>query len=311
MKGKALSVKGLVIGILFLFIGTSVISETENVVIERSTTSSNNLVGNTLYVGGTGPNNYTKIQDAINDASDDNTVFVYSGTYYEHLVVDKTVNLIGENKYNTIVDSGGENDTVRIGTSANGVTISGFTIQNSGDQGYGGHIDAGIDILSHNNVIFNNILINHPLTGIYLYVSNQNNITHNIIKHTRSGIDFNSASENIISHNNFSYNSEWGVVVHVDGKSANNIISHNTFFENTMGLALYHSNNRIYKNNFIKNSNFNAASHFNPFRMTPSRNSWDENFWDDWRGFGPKHIPGFFGFNFDLHPAEEPYTFEV
>ncbi len=38
---------------------------------------------NILYVGGTGPNNYTRIQDAIDNASDGDTIFVYSGIYYE------------------------------------------------------------------------------------------------------------------------------------------------------------------------------------------------------------------------------------
>ena len=41
------------------------------------------LFGNTLYVGGSGPGNYTKIQDAINDANDGDTVYVYSGFYVE------------------------------------------------------------------------------------------------------------------------------------------------------------------------------------------------------------------------------------
>ena len=36
--------------------------------------------GKTLYVGGSGEGNYTKIQDAINDSSDGDTVFVYNGT---------------------------------------------------------------------------------------------------------------------------------------------------------------------------------------------------------------------------------------
>ena len=36
---------------------------------------------NTLYVGGSGEGNYTKIQDAIDDASDGDIVFVYNGTY--------------------------------------------------------------------------------------------------------------------------------------------------------------------------------------------------------------------------------------
>jgi len=33
--------------------------------------------GKTLYVGGTGEDNYTTIQDAIDDASEGDTVFVY------------------------------------------------------------------------------------------------------------------------------------------------------------------------------------------------------------------------------------------
>lgn len=31
-----------------------------------------------------------------------------NGTYYEHVVVNKIINLIGENKSTTIIDGGGE-----------------------------------------------------------------------------------------------------------------------------------------------------------------------------------------------------------
>ena len=53
--------------------------------------------GRTLYVGGSGPNNYTKIQDAIDNASNGDTIFVYddSSPYYENIVIDKSVTLIG------------------------------------------------------------------------------------------------------------------------------------------------------------------------------------------------------------------------
>jgi len=36
----------------------------------------------TLYVGGNGVGNYSSIQDAIDSASDGDTVYVYSGIYY-------------------------------------------------------------------------------------------------------------------------------------------------------------------------------------------------------------------------------------
>ncbi len=50
--------------------------------------------GQTFYVGGYGPNNYTQIQDAIDNASEGDTVFVFNGTYFEHVTVNKSINLI-------------------------------------------------------------------------------------------------------------------------------------------------------------------------------------------------------------------------
>ncbi len=81
-----------------------------NVDKKSNPTSSN---GKTLYVGGSGPNNYTKIQDAINDSSDGDTVFVYddSSPYYENLVIEKSIHLIGEAKETTVIDAN-DNSTI-------------------------------------------------------------------------------------------------------------------------------------------------------------------------------------------------------
>ena len=40
----------------------------------------------TYYVGGSGGGNYSSIQDAIDDASDGDTVFVYNGIYNENII---------------------------------------------------------------------------------------------------------------------------------------------------------------------------------------------------------------------------------
>jgi len=60
--------------VFLLFVSTSFVVVSYN--IEKSSTLS--FDGNTLYVGGSGPNNYTRIQDAIDYASDWDTVFVYT-----------------------------------------------------------------------------------------------------------------------------------------------------------------------------------------------------------------------------------------
>ena len=82
-----------VVGITALFLGTCITPTIATESIEQS--SIPNVKGKTLYVGGTGEGNYTKIQDAIRNASDEDTVYVYddSSPYKERLVIDKSVNL--------------------------------------------------------------------------------------------------------------------------------------------------------------------------------------------------------------------------
>jgi pectin methylesterase-like acyl-CoA thioesterase len=97
----------LSIGIIILFIGMSLSSSTGFDLEKKSIP----LDGKTLYVGGSGPGNYTKIQDAIDNASDGDTVFVYSGKYEERdIIVNKSISLIGENKETTIVDGNQKRD---------------------------------------------------------------------------------------------------------------------------------------------------------------------------------------------------------
>jgi len=83
-------------------VGTCIIPTTAQTTEKTQSTSR----GNWLYVGGSGPGNYTRIQDAIDNASDwGDTVFVYddSSPYYEFLIINKSISLIGENKDTTII----------------------------------------------------------------------------------------------------------------------------------------------------------------------------------------------------------------
>ena len=121
----------LSIGIILLFIGLSISSSTGFNAVEKSTTPLN---GKTLYVGGSGPGNYSKIQDAIDNASDGDTVFVYeySSPYRENLEIDKSINLLGEDRDTTIIDGPGGSNTANV--IANRINISGFTLINNGTQ---------------------------------------------------------------------------------------------------------------------------------------------------------------------------------
>jgi len=131
--------------------------------------------GNTLYVGGSGPNNYTKIQDAINNASDGDTVFVFSGTYYENVVVNKIVNLIGEDKNNTIIEGSGSGDVVYV--SADDMILNRFTIRNGGDN--------GIELYDVQNCFIENNIISNNNDGIHLYSSSICAIIDNTVSKNR------------------------------------------------------------------------------------------------------------------------------
>ena len=73
------------------------------------------------------PDDYPTIQSAIDAASSGYNINVSSGTYFELLVIDKPLKLMGENKKNTtIIDGGGSGNCVNI--TADNVEIRGFMI---------------------------------------------------------------------------------------------------------------------------------------------------------------------------------------
>ena len=104
--------KILLIGLVLLFLGTYI---APSVAIDNVKKSPNPIGSEkTLYVGGSGPGNYTKIQEAIDNSSDGDTVFVFIGTYFENIRIDRDINLIGENKETTIIDAKGVDTAVEI-----------------------------------------------------------------------------------------------------------------------------------------------------------------------------------------------------
>ena len=96
------------------------------------------------------PDDYSTIQEAINNANEGDTIFVRNGTYHEHLVVNKTVFIVGEDRTATILD-GNHTGTV-ISVTADSVNIRECTIQNG---------ETGIELNSNGNTISNNTFLFH------------------------------------------------------------------------------------------------------------------------------------------------------
>ena len=201
--------------------------------------------GAILYVGGSGPGNYTSIQSAIDDANDGDTVFVYNGTYYENVIINKTINLLGDDRNTTIIDGMETEDVVYL--SADMINISGFTIQNCGRYFY----HNGIRILSNYNNISGNTITNNS-DGIYLSESNGNTITGNTITKNNQGIYLFESNGNTITGNTITNNTRTGInLVHY---SNGNTITGNTITNNHDGIYLSSSNsNTITGNTFFHN----------------------------------------------------------
>ena len=231
--------KGLVIGILILMMGVN-IGGTFAGDIDVKSVSSVSFDGSTLYVGGSGANNYTTIQDAIDDAVDGDTVYVYddSSPYYEHIVIDKSINLVGEDRDTTVIDGSKNGSVVQI--TANDVALNCFTIQNSGNE-EGNY--SGIEVFDCDYNIISDNVIRLNQAGILLLCTHLCNITNNLITSNQAGISVSGARmygeshDNIISRNVISYNT-YGILC--AGESFNGIFSNNIITNNRYGLEIHY-----------------------------------------------------------------------
>jgi parallel beta-helix repeat protein len=258
--------------------------------------------GETLYVGGSGPNNYSTIQKAVNAAENGDTIFVFSDTYNEHILINKTVTLIGEDKDTTIIDGSLIDNCIKI--TADSVIVKDFTIRKA---------IIGIYIVKSSNHEIKNNIIKSSWEGIGLFQVTNSKISQNTISDNHfEGINPVESTDNTISGNEIKFNL-YGLLLTA---SSNNSIYENTIRGNTRGIeALQQSNdNNIFHNNLISNDEDNAYDDFS--------NTWDDdypsggNYWDDYTGEDsdddgigdtPYEIPGDGG-NLDNYPLMEPFV---
>jgi len=273
----------IVVGITILFLGTCV---TPSVAINNIKKSSLPIgSGNILYVGGTGEGNYTTIQDAIDNASYCDTVFVYddSAPYFENVRINKRVNLIGENRNTTIINGINTKSYTIVIYGMDNVFISGFTIIN----GY-----EGIWIASNNTIIINNKIFFNRY-GVKIDRDYKDNII----------------SDNIIVHNDY-------IGIFDECRDSNNIVKGNVIGGNGREYRnYYHKGGGIFKhrcggifhhNDFDLNWGGNAYTEYSFWGI------WDDgsegNYWDDWTGYPDYYIiRGTQGNQYDYHPRATPY----
>jgi parallel beta-helix repeat protein len=223
------------------------------------------------------PQDYPTIQAAINAAPPNATILVSAKLYYENLVINKPLQLIGENKDTTIIE-GAEDFAVELVNVSN-VFIKGFTLKNvvsttetpihllfsNSNQivdcnAVSPSVWCGVWLdWSYNNKIIGNNITSDGDYGVYLFDSDNNTIADNIVT-THTGILFST---------NCDYN---------------RIIGNTITTNNKMALYLYTCNyNTFYHNSFLNITQPRAAFNYNSDNFW--NNSFQEgNYWSSYNG---------------------------
>jgi parallel beta-helix repeat protein len=240
---------------------------------------------------------YYSIQGAVDNAPNGSTLYVSSGGYSENLVINKSINLVGENRKTAIIDGMSNGTVVYVGSD--NVSISDFKLQYSGCSctGYYG-VDVGS---SRQNISIINNNIFSDSTGILV----------------RKGQDI------LIARNNITFSRDYSIVIEdsirvqilensltdnlnqIDvANSTQMVIVNNKMMNNGNGIAFTNSNNNTLGGNIIASNSlyglYLSQSDYNVIvrnslqsngRNVYVRNStdyWDDgfegNFWSNYTG---------------------------
>jgi len=283
--------KTLIIGIILLFICICINSSYAFDTVKKSSTFFSN--GNILYVGGSGPDNYTRIQDAIDNASSGDTVFVYNGWYNESIFINKSIFVYGQDRDKTFIGLGNNPYTfVRI-DNANDVEFKRFTIEQHKVS-----LDQGFYISDCSNCQIAENCIRNREEGMRIYRSKSINVSNNTIQYCTFGITMSHTKATI--EGNIIDGTEKGYGIEVYITENINIIRKNTIKNNLYGIFLYNALFTIIKeNNFLRNTGTPAVTGYSFLSV------WVHNYWNR-----PRILPKIiFGIppGIDVRPALIPF----
>ncbi len=255
------------------------------------------------------PDDYRTIQEAINNAGVGDKIFVSAGTYYERVLVNRSVSLVGENRSSTIIDGNYSGTVVNI-TKTNDVSLTEFTIRNAGywPEPSGPH--SAVLVQNSTGTTLSRSIIDNSSYGIRVYYSDNSTFIDNLVI-GHNGFDFGIyihwSNHCIISGNDVSggwaitikgsyYSKITGNTVFSKGAygirlgwSHDNLIAYNTILNATVGpyisgtglwSSYYSTDNMIHHNNFLNNTNQAHGHNLTNFRD----NGYEGNYWSDYNG---------------------------
>jgi len=254
---------------------------------------------------------FNNIQDAVDGASNGDTIYVYDGYYNESIEIYSPINLIGNGSDSTII----ENETAEhiIYAWGDNINISGFTICGAVGSdwsiGIGLYLtdgkycnitenvfsrnDYGVDVHSYCCIIQNNIFISNNINGTNIFsgrtsVLDNEYYFNNVSGISAMGIYQCNISGNFITHypnQTFPYlgGYAWGSGIVLQYGCDDSRINNNTVTNYKYGIVLFYSDsgdgNDIYHNAFIDNE-YSAYS-YNSFSTWDLGSTFGGNYWSD------------------------------
>ena len=279
MKGKYKVISIIIILFIFLeIIFTSTCYATDSILKEKHK--------NIKIVDKNGEGDYTSIQEAINNEPEGTTVYIKRGFYNEILNINKKINLIGENKENTIIQSESKQNKCSISLNTPEIVIEKLSIKNSGPGLYTSAIKitasktqikncsiyetpVGIVIFTSNNIINNCEFYGCTDEGIVLLGTSYSECKNNIITNCKfyencDGIELQYSTDNIIANCEFFNNTHTGIDAIISSNDRNIISSCKIYNNNVHGLYLSSSSyNKIIDCNILNNGNGNVVMYKN------------------------------------------------
>jgi len=192
---------------------------------------------------------YATIQEAINanETLDGHTIMVDAGVYYENVVLNKTLSLVGENRDFTVIDANGTGNGIVI--QADYTVVENFTIQNGG---------FGVAIMGN---------------SAKRYLGNV--VVGNIFRNNADAIGLSTCDRNVIANNTFESNGFNIIVGWInpyatwDVTSNNNTIVSNNMTQSLIGIQIFYSKNNFVSENNISNATDTGVAFQGPWALPP------------------------------------------
>ena len=206
--------------------------------------------GETIIVDIEGNGNFTSIQDAIESASDDDTIWIMEGEYRENVIVNKPLLIRGERSEGIILNGSGVGNVVMIAPGGNGsrvedLTVTGSNLTQSGRSGILVQAPCTIDDVNIRNTR-NGVLVQmdpmfkEPKVEDYLVTISDCSLWEN-----EWGVNLQSGSYCRVSRNDIN-NNHYGIQLY---QTQRNVIHANTLEGNYLGMRVLLSENNSIQSN--------------------------------------------------------------